>query len=305
MPSSAARTHEPFTISWRRRILWLIIACLVPTAAQAHVGDWLIPVYEIPSADLPTLEDGTLEDWEEIVPDASVLTTDTSIENGEFDNNDFVFRAFFAWHFKSQQLYFAFESVDDEATGIEPVELMVDGDHSGGTFAFAPDTAEPEAMRLTNLQSQWYSVGPDISVRSIRLTSSFRDKSWAGMEPWARAAGSTLSDLPAHRIIEAVITPWDELSPEGPEASRRSRLKPGAIIGLLLAVNDIDSSPHGEGWLEFSTYSLGDSRTGTTVSDGFVDAELIPCKVLDCSGAQTTAVQSTSWARIKASLSYR
>ena len=43
--------------------------------------------------------------------------------------------------------------------------------------------------------------------------------------------------------------------------------------------------------------------THSFFSENFVDAELVPCYVGDCSGA-TTAVTSDSWARIKAAFQY-
>lgn len=35
---------------------------------QAHVGGTVYSIYELPTSSLPDLHDGTLEDWEEVLP---------------------------------------------------------------------------------------------------------------------------------------------------------------------------------------------------------------------------------------------
>ena len=60
------------------RVLPAILTVALAGAASAHVGDIVYPIYELPTSDLPDLHDGTLDDWEEVLPSASL------------DHNDFV-----------------------------------------------------------------------------------------------------------------------------------------------------------------------------------------------------------------------
>jgi len=45
---------------------WILIVWLLSlSAAQAHLGTRIYPVYELPTADLPDIYDVSLEDWED------------------------------------------------------------------------------------------------------------------------------------------------------------------------------------------------------------------------------------------------
>ena len=50
----------------------LSVLLLGATISHAHVDDVVYPIYELPTADLPDLHDGRLEDWESTVPGASL-----------------------------------------------------------------------------------------------------------------------------------------------------------------------------------------------------------------------------------------
>ena len=45
--------------------LVLILSLLPLSGANAHLGTRVYPIYEIPSADIPDIHDGSLEDWED------------------------------------------------------------------------------------------------------------------------------------------------------------------------------------------------------------------------------------------------
>ena len=60
-----------------RAISTACVALLVcVSGAQAHVGSVIYPIFELPPSQLPDLHDGTLEDWEEALPNASLRQHD-------------------------------------------------------------------------------------------------------------------------------------------------------------------------------------------------------------------------------------
>ena len=65
-----------------------ILSASVP--GDAHWGDLVFPIYEIPTVDLPDVHDGTLEDWEDIVPGASVTDADFA---SSVDLDDVIYRS--------------------------------------------------------------------------------------------------------------------------------------------------------------------------------------------------------------------
>lgn len=113
---------------------------------------------------------------------------------------------------------------------------------------------------------------------------------WAAMPPWVELSSYRSGERPALLVYEAEITPWDELSADGVEGSRWSRLEGGAIVGLELVVVDFDPQDVSDGRRAATVYALGGNLLYGTTSDAFVDAELVPRHVSDCSGASDTAV---------------
>ena len=94
----------------------------------------VVDVFELPSSDLPDLNDGTLEDWEDVLPGASLDHNDfapLNVSDGAgIDPGDLAYRAFMAWNSADQRVYFAIERVDDvyintyeggDLTGIPPI----------------------------------------------------------------------------------------------------------------------------------------------------------------------------------------
>ena len=149
---------------------------------RAHVGDFIFPVYELPTYDLPDLHDRTLADWEDVLPDAS-------LDSGWFFEgvgdpptpDDLVFRVFLAWHHASQRIFVAFERMDDVLIAEYPAPadkmwFMVDGDHSGGRFANFPEDSYTETQRelLFYAQAQDYAICVDPPADGPLLITSVR-----------------------------------------------------------------------------------------------------------------------------------
>ena len=276
--------------------------------ASAHLGDIIYPIYELPTADLPDLHDGTLEDWEGVLPNASLNHNDFIRDNsgipGTVDPDDLAFRVFLAWHSASQRVYVAVERLDDVYL-TEGAQLRIDGDHSGGQFWFweSDGYSRAERDRLWESQAQTYTAYP--AKGGAQLNPGGPERWWMVDEPWADAGAFQEGEGPSYSAVEFAVTAWDDLDWHGPEASRRSVLEAGKIIGFLLDITDMDVPMRVKGTYVLALptvyhYSDEDGFGHDGFAGNFVDGELIPCFRGDCSGA-TTGVSQDSWGRIKAS----
>ena len=122
----------------------------------------IYPIYELTDSDLAQvdLRDGSVAEWEELLPGPSIVAAqfcaDPTVGDGaQYDPADLDFRVWLAWNGAAGRLYLAIERVDDvyinDYTGAGPgavpggmwaqdsVELLVDGDHSGGDFSASAD----------------------------------------------------------------------------------------------------------------------------------------------------------------------
>ena len=81
--------------------LGLILTLFACSTARAHIGGLVFPVYELATFDLPDLHDGTLEDWEDVLPGTSLTHDDfapLNVSDGAgIDPADLAYRTFMAW----------------------------------------------------------------------------------------------------------------------------------------------------------------------------------------------------------------
>jgi len=272
-----------------------LLVVVLMGAARAHLGEIVYPIYELPTSDLPDLHDGTLEDWEEVLPNASLNHNDFIRDNsgitGTVDPEDLAFRVFLAWHSASQRIYMGVERIDDVyldpsvgCCGEGSTQLMIDGDHSGGKFWFLEleGYSREESMRLHESQAQTFSVRPEGA--GDRLLYSSPAALWTVDSPWADAGGFQQGEGPNYSAVEFAVTAWDHLLSDSDVANRSA----GSYVLALSTVRY---------WSEDRTWA----HDG--FADNFVDGELIPCHRGDCGSAApgASAVRMDSWGRIKAS----
>lgn len=298
-----------------RALTWLCLGTvlLCGSRAGAHVGDRVIPIYEVPTSDLPVIDDFSLFEWENIVPQPSLDSADfSSLQIGSPSSSNLAMRIYLAWNQTTQQLYMSMQRTDDHYIneyvggdapnffGADHVEIFVDGDHSGGQYACGPPDGTPEQVKLyVGAQAQRYAViaeAPDAIVFGFEGFAN----GWASLPPWADMRIRQLGTEPTETQFELYTTPWDNLNWNGPDASIRSLLQPDHVIGLQIGIVDHDKP--GSGGIRYSISSLLERPPLVCFAENFVDAKLIPCKRGDCSQANASAVQQDSWARIKASL---
>lgn len=291
-------------------------------AAWAHIGEQVIPIFELSDEDLARidLKDGSTEDWQNILGEPSLTTPDFGInfyvgDGVSYDPSDLDFRIWLGWNQSTSRIYVAMEAadnvyvnqyrgrkVDGVHNGSDNMTLRVDGDHSGGKYEFFReefDTQE-EWYLAFQVQAQAYNIGaqaPDNSYVTHRLPQA----EWSILPPYAEGGGEVFSEAPAISVTEFFITPFDRLVWNSPEESVKSRLFPGKIVGLGIDVLDVDtprqdpSRVSSDDW--HALYSL------PLVYDPPFTADLLVDGVLVGAGGkipETTAVEYTSWARIKA-----
>jgi len=286
----------------------------ISTGSNAHIGGLVFPIYEIPTSDLPDLQDGTLEDWEDVLPGTSLdhnSFAPLNVADGAGINpEDLAYRVFFAWHSASQTLHFAIERVDDvyvntyeggDLTGLwrfDSLEFMVDGDHTGGSYnGFSGDEYSAEELKLlTNFQAQQYvAVAEAPDGRTLGYQGN--GQGWVTLPPFADAGGFAEGESPNTSVIEMYVTAWDELNWQGPAESKRSNLASGRMMGFQISVPDFDT----EAGAYHGFHTLSGQPNTWRMAENFVDGELIGCDIGDCgSAAQPTAVQADTWGRIKA-----
>ena len=309
----------------RRLCVTSCLAMLVVSqAAFAHVGGAPpFPIFELSTDELPDIKDGTLADWEEVLPSTSLTQDDfapLNVNDGAgIDTADLAYRVFMAWHSAGNHLYVAIQRVDDVYVNTyeggdlgnvwqhDSIEFMVDADHTGGKYnsyreddGFSPE----EAKLLSGFQAQQYfAIAESPDGRTLGYGGAAE---WVTRPPFADAGGFTDNqDSPNTSVIEMYLTPFDELDWRGPGRSRRSELVAGEIIGFQVSIPDFDAGCYScvEPNVFHGYHTLSAQPATWREAGNFVDGELIPCDTGDCGApaSPVTAVAPSSWGRIKAS----
>ena len=293
----------------------------VAGSSEAPQSERVYPIFELTDEELAQIDvkDGSVEDWEEIVGEATFTALDfnTWPKDDPYDPADMDFRVWVAWHDATNRIYVAMERADDvflnefnrTATASDLnrymdgqdscVELGVDADHSGGQYAgFGAGGQRPNEEQLlrTNQQAQAYlavaevyDTGPQVGTP---YDSWFGGAEWFRTPPYAEGGGRAFGEQPTISVTEFYVTPFDRFLWNHPEESVISDLYLGKIIGLSISVHDRDA-----GHLEDPPirYYLGDWNSG--YSGRFIDGLLVGAGgVLP----EDTSVEDISWARIKA-----
>ena len=272
---------------------------LVSLPLQAHLGDRVIPIFEITDEQLALIdiEDGSINEWEDF-GEPSLTTLDflrfgyPGGEDLDHDPSDFDFRIWLGWNGTHNRIYGSIQAADDSYRGfddairVDGLHFMVDGNHSGGDYT-GEDAQQPQFFSI-------YAEIRDI-LNNDMLLLWHDDCDWCPRPPYAEAGSGILGENPVFWVIEFYVTPFDLLVWDDPEISMVSSLEAGKVIGLSL--NVVDSDTDGKEW------DLHEFIPGVSVgnADTFADGLLVEKgEVVE----DDSAVESVSWARIKASLTY-
>ena len=309
---------------WTVQLLFLL-AFVPASRSPAHIGDVIYPFYELLDEDLARLDltDGSVEDWLEIVGEPSLTATDfvwgRQYDPADYDPSEVDFRIWLAWHQGSGTIWAAMERVDDiyvyvyDDDGPFPMEncdstiiLMVDGDHSGGRFTNLSggprcESCTPEQALEDNRQAQiWLAVGESPGAHITHEGPS----EWVAREPYAAAGGGVHGGNPVISVTELRVTPFDDLIYDDEDASLASELYPGKVIGFEIWTldNDDPTPPTYDDVIHLALTDM--ERRSRRNADFFVGGLLLgagedPSLYDD---DHDSAVEPSSWARIKAAL---
>ena len=280
------------------------------SGASAHIGEQVFLLFEMADEDIGDLDftDGTVEDWEDVVGDPQFVPTDlyqdpTVGDGAQYDPADLDYRIWSGWNSTNGTIWFAMERIDNVYFGreydgsspwnYEAIEVMLDGDHTGGDYTGSanPDWTDEEKKLNNNRTAQQYiAVADDPTGRHVFYLGAGSE--WVNDVPYADGGGVSVGDGPTVSIIEFYCTPFDDLIWNSPDDSVASPLFEGKIIGYQISTPDTDQAPGQD--RAFHTIS-GQAATWR-FAERFVDARLI-------GAGGGTAVEENSWGRIKASLS--
>lgn len=293
-------------------VLALALVLGLAGGASAHIGDTMYLFYEIPDADVADLDlqDGSIDDWLDIVGDPSLNATDFFADPGvgdgaPYDPADMDYRIWFGWNSSSSTIWGAMERTDDvyinEYAGGNvgdlwrwdtTIEFMVDGDHTGGEYGFnagnCEDCTEEEINLVNNRQAQQFTaIGVSPDIYTVGYQGKAQD--WYLQMPYTQGGGAVYGTNPVTSVTELMVTPMDNLIYNDEAASVASTLTAGRVIGFQISVPD---------WDVAGTYHAFHTLTGQEATwrfaERFADARLV--------GADGgTAVGDDSWGRIKAS----
>lgn len=285
-----------------------------------EVDRYSYPFYELFDEDLDRIDltDGSVDDWLDTLGEPSLITTDFLRDSSAqtSDPADLDVRVWLAWHRNSGTLWVALEGFDDlyypgylgdggEAhescfTWDACMQFFIDGDHSGGRYwGFGGDYTEAELdpMDYRKAQRWWSTAERSPNGQHIRFSGA---GAWVTLRPYAAAGGGTLGRSPATFVIEMMVTPFDHLVHGDEDLSEASELYPGKTMGFELWLHDADSDAP---LADSALYLL--SRLDLDLwsdASGFVDGLLIGAGADPSLYDDVSAVEPSSWARIKAAL---
>ena len=305
-----------------QRLVWpklvLTLAGLL-SVADAQESDRIFPILQLTDRDVAEIDvtDGSVGDWEYIAGEPTLTPLDFAITTfGSYDPADMDFRIWLGWHDATDRVYFAMERVDDVYVNEfdredERMRIMsfhdssvffaVDGDHSGGEF-FPPDSSLENMLPYEAQKYQALGEVFDEGLQVLLFPRSYHvSPDWFNRPPFAHGGGAVFGESPIFSVTEFYVTPYDLFVWTDPGDSDLSDLFAGKIIGFNIEVYDLDSQPG-----HWETVHLLASRTND--EDGLLkmSADDLADGVLmtpDGLSSDNSAVESVTWARIKAGLS--
>ena len=301
------------------------ISCLLvllATRVFAHAGDEIYPFLELLDEDLERIDltDGSVEDWLEVLGEPSLTASDFYWLNYRYDPSELDFRIWLAWHQDSNTIWIAMERFDDlyfnryDGGGLgemwlwdSSIAFLVDGDHTAGQYSqyHGPDCkyCTPERILASNRQAQRWMAIAEAPDGELLDYDGFSE--WVVREPYALAGSGVIGHSPTTTVVEFKVTPFDDLIYDDEDASEVSQLHPGKTIGFTMTTNDNDATEYKDGLGPKIQISLGPEVLNLRVNASlFVDGLLVgagedPSRY---DGGEDSAVEPSSWARIKAAL---
>ena len=300
--------------------IWLTLALSLAgflSVANAQPPDRIYPIVELTDRDVAEIDvtDGSVDDWEYIVGEPTLTPLDFAEPyGGSYDPSDMDFRIWLGWHDATDRIFFAMERVDDVYVNEHDrededlfipffhdssVEFAVDGDHSGGAVAPEESPGEwlqgPTQVQVFAALGEVFDGGSQIGLVPYSYHLS---PAWFSQPPFAHGGGAVVGGSPIFSVTEFYVTPFDRFEPTGdPEDSDVSDLFGGKIIGFNIEVYDVDDQPGVETIHQLAVPPSEPRPPLGWSADDFADGVLV---TPDGLSSDNSAVESDSWARIKA-----
>jgi hypothetical protein len=232
--------------------LFLMTAALVMPSAGMEKPGITYPIFQFPQDRIPRM-DGDSGDWA-MVPPRYVIGHEQLTDSHQqlpHDPKDLDVRVRVGWVKGLNRLYFLYEAYDNywDFSRLDlhndMFEVVVDGDLSGGPL-IADLHPDPK------LRKSIYSSFQGVHAQNWHIFTPPGEKDWVMVwgcqQPWIRElpyaqAAYRYNFKPGESgklTLEFYITPFDLASCEGPEHSRETKLREGALIGMAWAVEDYD-----------------------------------------------------------------
>jgi hypothetical protein len=299
-------------------LLALCLTVVLAFSAWGHAPEGqVLLAYQFPAGAEPTL-DGDLSEWAVVPQDYWIGPEFYTAADGTqwTDLSDMNSKIIVGYSASADRLYMHNEYFDDfrkrDFASLPPVEglfgdeqnlpdsfeVQVDGDHAGD-LAWADPAAEPEnGSRLA--QNTHFRI-PDLDPAAPNVNNEqtawawywHSQATWTGNLPWASSGyTSDAVDLNAPDVsgqAEWMLTAWDNLQWDDPDASEVHDLVEGEIIGMNWEIADYDNLDDNsrEVWV------LNGVGTMWQTSAEATDFLLAPVE------DAATAVETESWGRIK------
>lgn len=212
-------------------------------------------IFQFPQDQIPRI-DGDFSDWN-MVPESYAIGIDelknTKFgEGGNQDPKDFDLKVKVGWVKGLNRIYFYIDAYDDfwdfsdNALRQDIFELVVDGNHSGGSFI------DEKNWDFKNRQKdQPFFTGTGTHAQNYHIFTPALNKDWAmpwGNFPWIKefpyansACKYNFKQGESGRLqMEFYITPFDFASFDGPEHAIETQLKENELVGISWAMLDFD-----------------------------------------------------------------
>jgi hypothetical protein len=293
-----------------------LICAVLGAPVEGHSPEGAVHrAFQFPDHLVPAI-DGDLRDWELFDPAYAIGTEHfrdlVSDQTATGDPADFSVRLMVGWN-KAQNQLFVAARVEDDIHQIDrpegsaavrifqddAMEVFIDADHSGGQFANFAELSAQEQLRLNGAQASHFVIAGPPPDQDFFI--NFSAAAWYALEdgPYTRAAYRFSGTLGGAGVMnyELMLVPFDRIDMNAPFLSDGHLLQENQVIGFNAEFNDFDA--HSE--LLDAKWSLSGEFNAFRFADRFSDLMLMPLESI----FHTTAVESGTWGRIKASFDYR
>ena len=290
-------------------------------SAWSHVPDGqVLLAFQFPAGAEPTL-DGDLSEWSVVPADYWIGPELYKAPDGSqwTDLSSYNSKVIVGYSASTDRIYMHHEYFDDfrkrDFANLPPVsglfgdvpnlpdtfEMQVDGDHAGDLSYADPGTEPENGSRLAqNIHFRLPDLDPSVANTNEEQTAWAwywqSQATWTGNLPWA-ASGYTsdaneLNAADVNGKAEWMLTVWDNLQWDDPDASQVHDLAEGEIIGINWMIADYDNLETND---KQEWYLSGDATMWQTSATA-TDFLLAPLEEVDF----VTSVEAESWGRIKA-----